>query len=125
VVVVILSHRGGAAACPRAETATVAERLFPPPWSVQELEACFIGTDSAGAAAGTLSFEVVGPAPPARRKKAAWSQHASTSGRASVGTYSLPTVGSTTQRRLSKNTARMGDEGKAVCVPAGGFALPL
>jgi hypothetical protein len=35
-----------------------------------------------------------------------------------VKTAALFTVGSTTQRMLSKKTARMGDEGKAVgCVP--------
>jgi hypothetical protein len=33
------------------------ERRFPPPWSVQELEACFIVTDSAGQKLAFVYFE--------------------------------------------------------------------
>ena len=33
------------------------ERHFPPPWSVQELEACFIVTDSAGQKLAFVYFE--------------------------------------------------------------------
>ena len=33
------------------------ERHFPPPWSVQELEACFIVTDSAGQKLAFIHFE--------------------------------------------------------------------
>ena len=32
-------------------------RRFPPPWSVQELEACFIATDSAGQKLAFVYFE--------------------------------------------------------------------
>jgi hypothetical protein len=35
----------------------VTERRFPPPWSVQELEACFIVTDSAGQKLAFIYFE--------------------------------------------------------------------
>jgi hypothetical protein len=34
-----------------------APRRFPPPWSVQELDACFIVTDSAGQKLAYVYFE--------------------------------------------------------------------
>ena len=33
------------------------ERYFPPPWSVDELEACFIVLDASGQKLGYLQFE--------------------------------------------------------------------
>ncbi len=36
---------------------TPAVRRFPPPWSVQELNACFIVTDSAGQKSAFVYFE--------------------------------------------------------------------
>jgi hypothetical protein len=32
-------------------------RRFPPPWSVEELDACFVVTDSAGQKLGYIYFE--------------------------------------------------------------------
>src|SRR5947199_7433923 len=40
--------RGGGRLGPRFEIERLAERRFPPPWTIEELEACFIVTDSAG-----------------------------------------------------------------------------
>jgi hypothetical protein len=35
----------------------MAERRFPPPWSVEELDACFVVTDSAGQKLAYVYFE--------------------------------------------------------------------
>ncbi len=35
----------------------MAERRFPPPWSVEELDACFVVTDSAGQKLAYVNFE--------------------------------------------------------------------
>jgi hypothetical protein len=37
--------------------APLASRRFPPPWSVQELDACFIVTDNAGQKLAYVYFE--------------------------------------------------------------------
>jgi hypothetical protein len=36
----------------------LAERRFPPPWSIEELESCFVVTDNAGAPQRQRSFSV-------------------------------------------------------------------
>jgi hypothetical protein len=36
----------------------MADRRFPPPWSVEELDACFVVTDNAGQKLAYVHFEV-------------------------------------------------------------------
>ncbi|MGC1236869.1 MAG: hypothetical protein WA838_19660, partial [Xanthobacteraceae bacterium] len=38
-------------------TSTPAPRRFPPPWSVEELDACFVATDSTGQKLAYVYFE--------------------------------------------------------------------
>jgi len=42
---------------------TMPERRFPPPWSVEELEACFIVLDASGQRLGYFYFEAPGAVP--------------------------------------------------------------
>jgi hypothetical protein len=39
------------------ETACMASRRFPPPWSVEELEACFVVKDSGGQKLAYVYYE--------------------------------------------------------------------
>jgi hypothetical protein len=42
-------------------TEPVTERRFPPPWSVEDIDAAFVVKDSAGAGAAHVYFEDAGP----------------------------------------------------------------